>query len=35
MEISTYKNTKITRKRVGQKEWREIFYHTFAKPKYN
>ena len=29
-EISTYKNTKITRKRVGQKEQREIFYHIFA-----
>ena len=32
-EISTYKNTKITRKRVGQKEQREIFYHIFAKDK--
>lgn len=29
-EISTYKNTKITRKRVGQKEQREVFYHIFA-----
>ena len=32
-EISTYKNTKITRKRVGQKEQREIFYHIFAEDK--
>ena len=32
-EISTYKNTKITRKRVGQKEQREVFYHIFAKDK--
>ena len=32
-EISTYKNTKITRKRVGQKERREIFYHIFAEDK--
>ena len=31
--ISTYKNTKITRKRVGQKEQREIFYHIFAEDK--